>query len=154
MIARPAGQHVLRLALAITALLCIGAGTFQGYWWRMFTVDHGRMREWMTALPYARTPGLREFMLGVRDRTQPGSRVLILSPHRKYQGGYVYVFSRATYLLAGRTTVPIIDQHDLAHPQNLAEATYVAAFRIKPTIAGFETVWTSRDGTLLKRSRQ
>lgn len=119
----------------------------------MFTADRSGLREWMTNLPYTRTPGLRPFLLDVRARTKKGDRIVILSPYRQYQRGYVYVFSRATYLLAGRTTIPFIDEHDRAMPQNLASADYVAAYRSDVEISGYETVWSSPEGLLLRRVR-
>lgn len=146
-------MHRLRIVFAAAALALLAAGTFQSYWWTMFTADRAGMRSWLTELPYARTPGLRQFMLDVRERTPAGSRIAVLAPYAEYQHGYVYVFSRSTYLLAGRTTLPLIDEHDRTLPQNLADAEYIAAFRTNAKIEGFVPIWASRTGVLLWRAR-
>ncbi|MEA2490017.1 MAG: hypothetical protein QOH21_1809 [Acidobacteriota bacterium] len=148
-----AAMHRLRIVLAAAALILLAAGTFQSYWWTMFTADRAALGSWLTDLPYGRTPGLREFMLDVRERTPKGARIAVLTPYTEYQHGYVYVFSRATYLLAGRTTLPLIDEHDRTLPHNLADADYIAAFRANAKIEGFTPIWSSPSGVLLWRPR-
>jgi hypothetical protein len=109
----------------------------------------------LTELPYRKLPGSRQFLLDVRAHTRDGDAIAIAAPlHRapRWEGGYDYLYARALYLLAGRRVVPLIDPGDRPHPENLAAATYIAAYRSQPSIPGFAVVWRGRDGVLLRRT--
>src|SRR5437763_15872700 len=111
-----------RLLLAAIAFLCIAGGAFQPFYWRMFATNRAAARTPLTELPYRRLPGLRRFMLGVRERTRDGDRIAIVLPARAWEEGYQYGFTRSTYLLNGRTTVPLMDEANRPLPQNFARA--------------------------------
>ena len=103
------------------------------------------------ALPYQKLPGSRELMLEVRARTKPGDVIAISAPFTKWDQGYRYLYMRALYPLAGRVVVPLIDERDQPHFENLARANVIAAYRCEPRVPGFDVVWRGRDGTLLRR---
>jgi hypothetical protein len=110
----------------------------------------------LTELPYRKLPGLRQFLLDVRARTERGSVIAIAAPltrTRDWEGGYDYVYGRALYPLAGRQVVPLLDPENRFQPQNLAEARYVAAYHSAPSLPGFAEVWRGPSGVLLRRSR-
>lgn len=137
---------------AVIALLCIATGAFQPYYWRMFTMNRKAIGAWLVELPYSHMPGLRRFMTGVRARTKEGDRIAIIVPAPAWESGYQYGFTRSTYLLAGRTTVPLMGSDDRRIPQNVRLATYVACWHAAPRIDGFTAVWRSEDGVLLQRA--
>ena len=142
-----------RLTIAAAAFLCIAVGAFQPFYWRMFAMNRASARAALTELPYRRFEGLRRFMLGVRERTRDGERVAIVLPAERWDEGYQYGFTRSTYLLYGRTTMPLIDEEDRPLRQNLQSADAVASLQRDVTIPHFETVWRSGDGVLLRRIR-
>lgn len=138
---------------ARAAFLLIVAGAFQPFYLRMFTPTRDAFARQVTNLPFRQTPGLREFMEGVRAHTAPGERIAIAAPFTQWEGGYAYAFYRSTYVLAGRQTVPLVDRSDRPLPRNLALADSVAAWRVDATLPNFVTVWRGRDGVLLRRQR-
>jgi hypothetical protein len=141
-----------RLLLAAIAFLCIAGGAFQPFYWRMFVTDRAPMRAALTELPYRRMPGLRRFMTAVRERTRDGDRIAIILPARRWAEGYEYGFMRSTYLLYGRTTVPVLDPLDHAYPRNVLTANVIAAFGVDVVAPHFRQVWRSNDGVLLQRT--
>ena len=142
----------MRLVLAGAAFVCIAAGAFQPFYWRMFAMDRGSARAALTELPYRRMTGLRRFMLGVRERTRDGDKIAIILPAPHWDEGYQYGFTRSTYLLDGRTTLPLIDELDHRIPENLARADAVACLQLDANLPHFKTVWRSSDGVLLRRT--
>ena len=97
-------------------------------------------------------PGSREFLLEVRDRTSPGETVAIAAPFQQWDGGYEYLYSRSIYPLAGRIVLPLLDEQNRAHPENLRRANAVAAYRQELAIPGFVVVWRGADGVLVRRT--
>jgi hypothetical protein len=146
-----AGSSVLVRGFVLIAFLCIAAGAFQPHYWRMFTINRKAAGAWLVELPYSHMPGLRRFMTAVRDRTRGGDRIAIIIPAPAWESGYQYGFTRSTYLLAGRTTVPLMGSDDRRLPRNVQLANYVACWHASPRIDGFATVWRSADGVLLGR---
>lgn len=143
-----------RSTLGALALFCIFAGAFQRGYWTIFTANRAMLQVWLTERPYSKMPGLRRFMLGVRDRTRDGDRIAIVLPARRWEGGYAYGFIRSTYLLAGRRTVPLLSHSDQPLPANIGRATHVASWPAAlPPLPGFEPAWSTPDGVLLQRRR-
>src|SRR5947208_17127379 len=107
----PEGDPRLTRALALAAVVAIAAGAFEPFYLRIFTIDRARFATVLTELPYRKLPGVREFLLEVRERTKEGDAIAIAAPlHRapRWEGGYDYLYARALYLLAGRRVVPVI----------------------------------------------
>ena len=136
---------VARLACA-----CILIGSFEPFYFRMLTPERARFGAWAAQLPYAKTPGLRAFMLGVHERTKNGDRIAIVAPYTKWNGGYAYAFTRSTYVLAGRTTIPLVGDDDSQLSADGAE--YFACWHIAPP-PGTTIVWRDNHGVLARKSR-
>lgn len=111
---------------------------------------------------WTRTPALPEpdrrtgdyplFLAEVARRTRPGERIVIVVPIRYWRTGYGYAYYRASYFLAGRRAIPILDDDDRVRRERIQQADYVAAWRI-PDLPGFEAVWRGHGGALLRRNR-
>ena len=129
------------------------AGGFQIFYWRMLTSERAAFGAMLVDLPFTKTPGLRTFMLGVRERTREGERIAIVTPARRFQQGYAYAFTRSTYLLAGRTTIPIVGENDEWMPQNIAQADAVAVWHVDVVLPGFAVAWRDAHGSLYRRTR-
>lgn len=140
----------LRL-LQIVILGGLFAGAFHPFFILSNFKDRGRIRETLRDLPYSKTPGLRRFMLGVRERTRSGDRIAIFVPMKDWSGGYGYAYARSQYLLAGREVLAVIGPDQQVQPANIDQAGYVASWHMTPALAGFREVWRSDDGVLLRR---
>jgi len=137
----------------MSVFVLILVGGFQPFYWRMLTPEGSSLRTRLVDLAFTKTPGLRIFMLGVRDRTRDGERIAIVTPARRFQEGYGYAFTRSTYLLAGRPTVPIVGEQDEWMPQNIAMADVVAVWHTEVELPGFRLVWRDQHGALYRRIR-
>jgi hypothetical protein len=136
--------------------VAIAAGAFEPFYLRIFTTNRAWQATMLTELPYRKLPGLRQFLLDVRERTPRGSVIAVAAPLTRthdWEGGYDYIYARALYPLAGRRVVPVLDPDNRFLAQNLAEANYVAAYHSAPRVDGFVEVWRGRDGVLLRRAR-
>jgi hypothetical protein len=139
-------------AAAAAAWIAIGAGAFQQLYVAIHFTDTAALRTFWTEAPFRRIPGLRRMLLAAEARTQPGDRVLLWTPHRPWQGGYGYAFRRAQHVLAGRDVIPLIDRDSGAVVErNIDRATFIACSPGCPPIAGFDVIWRSEDGMLLRR---
>lgn len=145
-----------RRVLAWAIAIAIAAGAFEPFYLRIFFIDRARYGAMLAGLPYRKLPGLKEYLLEVRARTQDGDAIAIASLYHRavrWEGGYDYLYARARYLLAGRTIVPLLDPSNRQLTENLRQATYVAAYRCDPAIPGFVVVWRGPDGELLRRAQ-
>ena len=102
--------------------------------------------------PDRRTPEYPAFLAEVARRTKPGQSIAIVVPMRHWDAGYSYAYYRASYFLAGRRVVPLVDPDDRVHPERLREADFIAAWRV-PEFAAPETVWQGCGGTLYRGPR-
>ncbi len=141
-----------RKVLAAAALAGMLAAGFQPHYLKSLVGDQPS-RRFFIELPYRKTPGLRTFMSGVRERTRPGDRVALWVPYDEWEGGYSYAFLRASYLLSGRSVLPLIDRHDRALPDNILDADWVAVWHGEPPFPGFVVAWRDADGALWRRAR-
>jgi hypothetical protein len=109
---------------------------------------------------------MRQFLLEVRARTNDGDAVAVAAPFPRTvglgagddhivtatrEGGYDYIYNRASYLLAGRRLVPLPDAGNPPLPRDLQNAAFIAAYRCDPAVPGFAVVWRGPDGALLRR---
>jgi hypothetical protein len=120
-------------AYAVLAMLVIGG--FEPYY----------VRAASTELPYRKLPGFRRLLLDADRSTPRGARIAIALPYSEWEGGYGYGYYRASFLLPGKQVVPLLP------PSNIRVADYVLAWHARPSIDGFVPLWTTADGTLLKR---
>ena len=92
-------------------------------------------------------------MDGVREHTRAGDRIAIVLPFTHWQGGYAYAFTRSTYVLAGRTTIPLVGEEDQSLMDNLRTADYLACWRAAPPPVNGTLVWRDANGALIRRAR-
>lgn len=102
--------------------------------------------------PDRRTQDYPAFLAEVARRTKPAQSIAIVVPMRYWNAGYSYAYYRASYFLAGRRVVPIVDADDSVHPERLREADFVAVWRV-PEFAGPEVVWQGQGGVLFRGVR-
>src|SRR5216683_5070658 len=75
-------------------------------------------------------PGYVEFLADVRAHTRNGDSIAVMVPSRSWERGYSYAYYRASYLLAGREILPLVDRTDRPVAQNFRSAKYVAAWGV------------------------
>jgi hypothetical protein len=120
-------------------------GGFEPYYVRIFAANQAQTRAAMTELPYRKLPGFRRLLLDVDRSTPRGAKIAIALPFRDWDGGYGYGYYRASFLLPGKQVVPLLP------PANLRAADYVVIWKGRFPIDGFAPLWTTADGTLMKR---
>jgi hypothetical protein len=130
-----------RLAIAGAVFLVLAAGAFQPFYWRVFSLNRAPMRAYRTELPYRQLPGFYRFFLTVRAQTNDGDRVALVVP-RPLTPSYEFIFERASYLLYGRTVVPM---------REATSADLIAAYGVDLSVPDYAKVWKSRDGVFLRR---
>src|SRR2546423_12833950 len=96
---------------------------------RFALVDRSVMNRVMTRYPDRGWEAYPDFLEAVRAHTKHGDSIALLVPAAHWDGGYSYAYYRASYFLAGREVLPLIDRDDSAQPQNFESAKYVAAWR-------------------------
>ncbi|HEV2719246.1 MAG TPA: hypothetical protein VG323_04440 [Thermoanaerobaculia bacterium] len=92
-----------------------------------------------------------QFLRDAREHTRPGERVAVLVPVTRWDDGYSYAYYRASYFLAGREVLPLFDDADRAHPENLRAADVVAAWRAPVPRTHTKLVWRGDGGVLVRR---
>lgn len=143
-----------RLVAAAVGLawVAIGAGVFQPLYLTIHRQDTKALAAMWTEAPFRKIAGLRTMLVEVEARTKPGDRVLLVTPHRPWQGGYGYAFRRAQYVLAGRDVIPLLDRaRDVVDERSIERAQYVACWPSCAPLEGFDLVWRGEPGMLLRR---
>jgi hypothetical protein len=138
-------------AVAVFALLFLGG--IQPFFPKLLFRDNSALAESLARMPDAQAPGYPEFLARVRAATKNGDAILIIVPMRHWDEGYSYAYYRASYFLAGRRTVPMVNAEDALLRDNIAKADYVASWRVSAQLPGLETAWKTDDGMLLRRTR-
>jgi len=140
--------------LAAFAFAALIVGGIEPFYFRALLLDAPRWRAALTELPYRKLPGFRRFLLGVDARTPPGARIAISIPYAGWDGAYGYGYYRAPFLLTGKQAVPLqVPFVDRPAPENVRFADWIAAWHGAPSVPGFEVVWRSADGVLMRRVR-
>jgi hypothetical protein len=135
----------------LLAALLFGAILVGGLWPSHLSTLAGDARRKIYQ-PDRRTPDYPAFLAEVARRTKPGQSIAIVVPMRYWNAGYSYAYYRASYFLAGRRVVPIVDSDDAVHPERLQEADFVAVWRV-PEFAGPEEIWRGHGGVLFRGVR-
>jgi hypothetical protein len=94
-------------------------------------------------------PDYPHFLEGVREHTNRGDSIAIILPTMSWEGGYFYGYYRASYFLAGREVLPLVEAGDKRLPQNFRDAKYIAIFGAglrRPA----DVVWRNGRGALLR----
>ncbi|HKR65142.1 MAG TPA: hypothetical protein VJZ00_15520 [Thermoanaerobaculia bacterium] len=119
---------------------------------RVLFADRAALAEVLTRAPDLQAPTYPAFLEEVARRTKPGDSIAILVPMRHWARGYAYAYFRATYFLAGRDVIPLVDADDHEHPERLRDARYVAVWHLPVLPGPWEEVWRGPDGVLLRRT--
>jgi hypothetical protein len=137
-----------RLALVVFVALTILA--VDPHLLRFAFVDRTVMNRVMTHYPDRGWETYPEFLEGVRAHTKPGDSIALLVPAAHWDPSYSYAYYRASYFLAGREVLPVIDRDDSVQQQNFKRAKYVAAWRwtVQPPM---RAIWSGHGGALLER---
>jgi hypothetical protein len=69
-----------------------------------------------------------EFLAAIRTTTQNGDTIALLVPARRGSNDYSYAYFRASYFLAGREVLPVIDDNGRIIAGNVRDAQFVAAW--------------------------
>jgi hypothetical protein len=93
------------------------------------------------------------FLAEVASRTAAGQSIAIAAPERSRILGSSYIFHRASYCLAGRRVIPLIDRDDSQHFERIGEADFVAVWGTSVPPGRLAVFWRGRDGTLYRRVR-
>ncbi|MGH9420855.1 MAG: hypothetical protein ACRD3J_12835 [Thermoanaerobaculia bacterium] len=139
----------VRRALTI---LCLAAIVLMRVDRRLLTlpfVDRAPMAKTMASYPEGRWPQFPRFMAEVRARTKAGDSIALVVPAREWDGGYSDAYYRASYLLAGREVLPVVNEQDEPVPQNLRSARYIAAIGVRFRLPA-EVIWQGEGGALLR----
>lgn len=150
------GMQRLRSLRRVLAGLAFGAilvGGFELFFVRIYTIDRAALGRHLAGVQYRKVPGLQPFLVNIRARVPAGSDIALITSRMDSWPPYEYVFARSMYPLAGRRLVALMDENGSHHPERLAEVEYVMAWKLFPEITGYELVWRSRDGALLRRRR-
>jgi hypothetical protein len=104
------------------------------------------------ALPPAarRAPGYDRFLSEVAGRVERGRSVAVVMPKR-WESGYAYAYYRASYVLAGRRVIPLVDPDSRVRLERIEGADYVAAWGAE--VEGLEPLWSGSGGTLYRGPR-
>ena len=92
-----------------------------------------------------------QFLRDMRAHTHGGERIAIVVPVRTWDDGYGYAYYRASYFLTGREVLPLVDDRDRVHPENLRSADLVAAWRAPVPRTHRTLVWRGDGGALVGR---
>lgn len=96
-------------------------------------------------------PQFPVFINAVRERTQDGDSIALITPTFDWDRGYSYAYYRASYLLAGREVLPLALDDGRLHPENFRRAKYVAVWGTTFPQGRATVVWQGDGGTLLRR---
>lgn len=138
--------------VAGAALVMLAAGSLKPFYFQMLTRDRAPARIALSRVAFGKMPGYENFLEEVRARTAPGDTIALVVPMTEWNG-YSWAYYRASYVLAGRRVLPLLDPSNRAHPENLAAAVYVAAWEAAPRDASLSVIWETPGGALLRRSR-
>jgi hypothetical protein len=138
-----------RRAFAIVALAAVVVTRVEPAYLGMLVDPESRAKSFVPIIE-ARWPQYASFMAEVRARTAPGDTIAIVTPASEPREAYPLAYYRASYYLAGREVLPVVDpQSGVAIEGNRAAARYIAAFGDSPG-AG-ELVWKGEGGALYRQ---
>lgn len=142
----------VRRALTILCLAAIVALRVKTRLLILPFVDRAPLQRAMEAYPDGQWPQYPRFLAEVRARTKPGDSIALVVPARNWEGGYSYAYYRASYFLAGREVLPVIDERSEPIPQNMRDARYVAVIGVSLRVPA-EVIWQGEGGALLRLPR-
>lgn len=138
--------------IAAAAVVAMAVGTFKPFYLQALTPRRESMRAVLSSVSFRKVPGFEAFLTEARSRTKRGDSIALLVPMREWDG-YSYAYYRASYVLAGREVLPLLDPQNRVHAENLAAADYLLMWRTQARVPDFEVAWTSADGALLRKRK-
>ena len=142
-------SRVMRRRLALAVFVALAIFSIHPSLFRFALADRAAMHQAMTRYPDRRWEAYPAFLEQVRARTKPGESIAIVVPGMRWDDGYSYAYYRASYFLAGREVLPLVNPADVAQPGNFARAKYVAAWQ-RTVVGPLHVVWSGSGGTLLE----
>src|ERR1043166_3908692 len=133
-------SRVMRRRLALAVFVALAIFSIHPSLFRFALADRAAMHQAMTRYPDRRWEAYPAFLEQVRARTKPGESIAIVVPGMRWDDGYSYAYYRASYFLAGREVLPLVNPEDGRIPQNLRAAKYVAAFGVTLRLPA-DVVW-------------
>lgn len=115
-------------------------------------IDRAPIERAMLAYPDGQWLQYPRSLNEVRARTKPGDSIALIVPARTWTGGYSYAYYRASYFLAGREVLPVVDERSKPIPQNFRGANYIAVIGVSLR-APAEVIWQGEGGALLRLRR-
>jgi hypothetical protein len=139
----------LRRALTVLCLAAIVVMSIEGRMLQLpFISRAAAVREMVTDTDRA-WPDYPGFLEGVREHTKPGDSIALILPTMSWERGYFYGYYRASYFLAGREVLPLVEAGDRRLPQNFHDAKYIAVFGVRLRHPA-DVMWRSGRGALLR----
>lgn len=136
--------------LLLAALVLVGVRPF---YLGFLLADRTRWGARFEAWPDRSAPAYRDLLLEANHIIPAAGRVAVLFSPLDWGEGYSYAYYRAQYLLAGRIVIPLA-WTDRARLDRLDEADYVVAYRSAlPPGGGWELLFSSAEGAILRRTR-
>jgi hypothetical protein len=140
----------MRRRLALVVFVALAVLAIHPDLFRFALANRAAMHQAMTRYPDRGWEAYPAFLEQVRARTKPGESIALVVPGMRWDGGYSYAYYRASYFLAGREVLPLVNRYDAPQPANFARAKYVAAWQ-RNVRAPLRPVWSGNGGTLLER---
>jgi len=131
---------VVRPALALLAFISIAVVAAGSVFFRP-TPLHG---------PDAAWGDYPEFLAATRSATHDGDTIALLVPARRGSNDYSYAYFRASYFLAGREVLPVIDDNGRIIAANVRNAQFVAAWHGR-LASDRRLLWRAHGGELYGR---
>lgn len=91
------------------------------------------------------------FLQDVARHTAQDDTIALLVPMKNWSSGQSYAYYRASYFLAGRRVIPLVDLDDSWHPERIRASRYLAVWRMRTPPGSYEQVWSGHGGVLLRR---
>lgn len=129
------------------------AGALEYHYIQIFFIDRVALDRRIADLRFGKMPEISPFLHEVERHTEPGQKIALVIPSRKWHEGYEYAFLRAAYVLAGRTVLPVVWTDDRFISKNLRSADLVAAWHVEMNPGRFTVVWRGAGGALYRERR-
>ncbi|HEY2325831.1 MAG TPA: hypothetical protein VGJ82_23445 [Thermoanaerobaculia bacterium] len=140
----------MRRRIAFILFVALAILAFDPSLFRFVLANRAAMHAGMTRYPDRGWEGYPAFLEEVRAHTKAGDSIALVVPSMHWDNGYSYAYYRASYFLAGREVLPLVDRGDVPQRANFTRAKYVAAWR-RRVQGPVHPVWSGEGGTLLER---
>lgn len=140
-----------RRAMLLIAFLTIFALRLDRQLMRLPFMNREPIGMALTMKPDRLWPPFPRFIQGVREHTQPGDSIAIVTPTLAWDEGYSYAYYRASYILSGREVLPVSLDDNRPRPENLKRAKYLAVWGRGVPPDRSAVIWQGEGGVLLRQ---